>query len=78
MIFLVAEDMAKWEKVSSSNFLHLNVWERQHIEEWVRSSPEVLGEDLLIVYGGPICQDTFGLSFKKLFASFPDVICSPK
>jgi hypothetical protein len=27
----------------------LRIWERQHIEEWVRENPELLGEDLLIV-----------------------------
>src|SRR5439155_26490753 len=27
----------------------LNIWERQHIEEWVRANPEILGEDLLVL-----------------------------
>ena len=49
MILVVASDMAKWEKVTPGNFVNLSVWERQHIEEWVRTTPEVLGEELLIV-----------------------------
>ena len=49
MILVVASDFAKWEKVTPGNFISMNVWERQHIEEWVRTTPEVLGEELLIV-----------------------------
>jgi hypothetical protein len=25
------------------------VWERRHVQEWVRKHPEILGEDLLVV-----------------------------
>ena len=49
MIFVISEDLSKIEKVESKSFVTLDVWERKHIQEWVRSHPEILGEDLLIV-----------------------------
>jgi hypothetical protein len=49
MIFVISEDLSKIEKVDSQSFVALDVWERKHIQEWVRSHPEILGEDLLIV-----------------------------
>jgi hypothetical protein len=49
MIFVISEDLSKIEKVDSQSFVSLDVWERKHIQEWVRSHPEILGEDLLIV-----------------------------
>ena len=49
MIFTVSENLDDVEKISGSTFVDLKIWERQHIEEWVRSTPELLGEELLIV-----------------------------
>ena len=49
MIFVISEDLSKIERVESKSFVTLDVWERKHIQEWVRSHPEILGEDLLIV-----------------------------
>lgn len=49
MIFSISPDLAKANKIAESTFVGLNIWERQHIEEWVRTNPEMLGEDLLIV-----------------------------
>jgi len=49
MIFSISNDYGKIDKVSSGSFIGLNIWERQHIEEWISQSPEMLGEDLLVV-----------------------------
>ena len=45
MLFVISEDLNNIEKVESRNFISLNVWERTHIQEWVRKHPEILGED---------------------------------
>lgn len=49
MIFSISNGLDKAEKISEATFVGLNIWERTHIEEWVRSNPEILGEDLLIL-----------------------------
>lgn len=49
MIFSISSNLDKASKISESSFTGLNIWERQHIEEWVRTNPEMLGEDLLVV-----------------------------
>lgn len=49
MIFSISHGLDKAQKISESTFAGLNIWERTHIEEWVRSNPEILGEDLLIL-----------------------------
>ncbi len=49
MIFSISSDLNKVSKITESSFTDLNIWERQHIEEWVRTNPEMLGEDLLVV-----------------------------
>ncbi|WP_445372684.1 hypothetical protein ACH518_09335 [Methylomonas sp. HW2-6] len=49
MIFSISSNLDKANKISESSFTGLNIWERQHIEEWVRTNPEMLGEDLLVV-----------------------------
>lgn len=49
MIFIVSKDLKSVEKSTQEGFSDLNLWERQHIEEWIRKAPEILGEDLLIV-----------------------------
>ncbi len=49
MIFIVSKDLKSVEKGAQEGFVSLNLWERQHIEEWIRKAPEILGEDLLVV-----------------------------
>jgi hypothetical protein len=49
MIFSISNNHEKIDKVNSESFVGLNIWERQHIEEWISQSPEMLGEDLLVV-----------------------------
>ena len=49
MIFVVNENISEVEKIEEDTFTHLNIWERQHIQEWIRESPELLGEELLVV-----------------------------
>ncbi len=49
MIFSISADLNKANKINESSFTGLNIWERQHIEEWIRTNPEMLGEDLLVV-----------------------------
>ncbi len=50
MIFSIStKQLDKASKITESSFTGLNIWERQHIQEWVRTNPEILGEDLLIV-----------------------------
>lgn len=49
MIFTVSNNHEKIDKVSAKTLIGLNIWERQHIEEWISQSPEMLGEDLLVV-----------------------------
>ena len=43
------QDLSKIEKIEPESFAKLNIWERQHIEEWVRMFPDILGEELLVV-----------------------------
>src|SRR5262245_7443162 len=49
MIFAVSHDLSAVEKIDPASFGGLNIWERRHIQQWVRTAPEVLGEDLAIV-----------------------------
>jgi len=49
MIFSISGELSKAEKIVADTFIGLNIWERQHVEEWVRANPEILGEDLLIL-----------------------------
>ena len=49
MIFSISSGLDKVSKITESSFTDLNIWERQHIEEWIRTNPEMLGEDLLVV-----------------------------
>jgi hypothetical protein len=49
VIFVVNEACDSWEIVRPTGFVPLGIWERTHIEEWIRSSPDLLGEELLIV-----------------------------
>lgn len=49
MIFSISDGLDKAQKIQPGSFVNMNIWERQHIEEWVRTNPEMLGEDLLVV-----------------------------
>ena len=49
MIFSISNGLNKAKKILAGSFVNLNIWERKHIEEWVRTNPEMLGEDLLVV-----------------------------
>ena len=49
MIFVVSSDLKSLEKVEEETFINLNIWERKHIQEWIKEAPEILGEELLVV-----------------------------
>ncbi len=49
MIFSISSGLDEVSQITESSFIGLNIWERQHIEEWIRTNPEILGEDLLVV-----------------------------
>ena len=37
------------EEINETTFYENDLKERQHIEEWIRKNPEVMGEELLIM-----------------------------
>ena len=37
------------EEITETTFYESNLKERQHIEEWLRKNPEIMGEELLII-----------------------------
>ncbi|OZI05719.1 hypothetical protein BWI93_23815 [Siphonobacter sp. BAB-5385] len=43
------ENPTTFDKIQAGTFNAFNIWERRHIQEWIRQAPEVLGEDLLVV-----------------------------
>lgn len=50
MLLVVSGDNpTRFEKVNPDNFSALNIWERKHIQQWIRQVPELLGEELLVV-----------------------------
>ncbi len=49
MIFSVGATLDQAEKIEPGTFGGLNIWERRHIESWVRNNPEMLGEELLVL-----------------------------
>jgi hypothetical protein len=49
MIFAIASSLDRAERILPQTFSGLNIWERRHVEEWIRMNPEILGEDLLIL-----------------------------
>ncbi|UHG94980.1 hypothetical protein [Spirosoma oryzicola] len=50
MLLVVPEqNPTTFTKIYSDRFVSLNIWERRHIQEWIRQAPDVLGEDLLIL-----------------------------
>ena len=63
MIFIVSKDLKSVEKNEQKGFQSMNLWERKHIEEWVRKAPEILGEDLLVV---SVEFDQFSVSRDRL------------
>lgn len=63
MIFVVRDDLADIEKVVADTFTDLNVWERKHVQEWIRQCPEILGEELLVL---SVEFDRFTLSRDRL------------
>lgn len=48
MILAVKNGLNSFEKIEATSFTDLNIWERQHIQEWKRQAPEILGEQLLV------------------------------
>lgn len=49
MIFSISGNLGKAERFDAQTFIGLDIWERQHIEEWIRENPEMLGEELLVL-----------------------------
>lgn len=49
MILVVDDKLDSFEKVDEVSFIGLNIWERKHIQEWIRQAPELLGEELLVL-----------------------------
>lgn len=49
MILVVDPSNQSHQAIGATNFHIENVWERRHIQEWVRHHPEILGEELLVV-----------------------------
>lgn len=49
MILSVDKSLKSFEKIDENSFVRLKIWERKHIQEWVRNAPELLGEELLVL-----------------------------
>lgn len=50
MILVVPEhNPNNFTRIESGRFINLNIWERRHIQEWIKKAPDLLGEELLIV-----------------------------
>ncbi len=49
MIFSVDKHLETAIQIESGNFTDFGIWERRHIQEWIRQNTDILGEDLLIV-----------------------------
>ena len=49
MIFSISKGLDSVRQITESSFIDLNILERQHIEKWIRTNPQMLGEDLLVV-----------------------------
>jgi hypothetical protein len=50
MLSIVQEQNPKqFAKVEAGTFTEYSIWERTHIQEWIRQFPEILGEELLVV-----------------------------
>jgi hypothetical protein len=48
-MYRLNKDENTLEELAETTFFENNIKERQHIEEWLRKNPEVMGEDLLII-----------------------------
>ena len=44
-----SQKLTSIQPIRESTFSALGVWERSHMEEWIRQAPQMLGEELLIV-----------------------------
>lgn len=50
LILVVDENnLSQVESIESGTFTDLKIWERSHIQEWIIKSPEILGEELLVL-----------------------------
>lgn len=49
MILVVDDNLEDFDKIEEESFVNLKIWERKHIQEWIRKAPEILGEELLIL-----------------------------
>lgn len=49
MIYSISSDNSSVMQVTPTSFFALNIWERRNIQEWVRKTPDILGENLLIL-----------------------------
>lgn len=49
LLVVPSQNPKQFTKVQAGTFTEFSIWERTHIQEWVRQTPEVLGEDLLVV-----------------------------
>ena len=47
LLIIDENNPTNFEKITSESFENLNIWERNHIQEWIRKAPEILGEELL-------------------------------
>lgn len=49
MILSVDKSLKSFAKIDEHSFVQLRIWERKHIQEWIRQAPELLGEELLVL-----------------------------
>lgn len=49
MLFLISEDKQVKEVIEESLFSDLGILEREHMERWIESTPQMLNEDLKII-----------------------------
>lgn len=49
LLVIPSQNPEQFEKVQAGTFTEFSIWERKHIQEWIRQTPEVLGEELLVV-----------------------------
>ncbi|MBD2769775.1 hypothetical protein IC235_17945 [Hymenobacter sp. BT664] len=49
LLVIPTQNPKQFTQVQAGTFNALAIWERAHIQEWVRQAPEILGEDLLVV-----------------------------
>lgn len=49
LLVVPTQNPKQFTQVQPGTFTKFSIWERAHIQEWVRQAPEILGEDLLVV-----------------------------